>query len=247
MSQVKLEPYFFRPLNPDGTFAAGWMQRGNDKEPVPELPPAPTFSEEELKNAEQAAQQQGYLKGMEDGYSKARAEHIQVDIELTDIIRQLTDQITQVLQQNHDFVAEQYRELPKLALAIAYKVAGAALEKDPSALIEQMVQRSLKIVVGTPVLTVTVHPSVAEQLEARLVASFSGSEEAGEVIITSDETLEISDCRIAWEHGGAERSTKGLWYEVESALIATIRDEEAPPPVLPDEFTPPSNEGEEHG
>lgn len=249
---MKLEPYFFRPLNADGTFAPGWLPPGAEQPVMPEAPPAPTFSEEELKAAEDAGRQQGYLKGMEDGYAKAKAEHVQIDLELTEIVNQLTGQITDVLQQYHVFIAEQYRELPKLALAIAHKVAGAALEHDPSPMIEEMVQRSLKIVVGNPTLTVTVHPSVAEALEARLTASFAGNNDAGEVIILSDEALAPADCRITWENGGAERNTKGLWYEVESALIATMRDDGAPAIEAPQQdTTPPSsnegNEGENHG
>ena len=193
---MKFEPYFFRPINADGTFAPGMPVRGFPEqtkahEIVLEIP---SFSEEELRTAEKTSHQQGYLSGMEDGYARGQAEHAQADREITDIVTKLSEQVQQRLRDYQNFVGNQRRELPKLALAIAKKVAGAALATDPTPAIEEMTRRCLELAAGEPKIVVTVHESLASTIEMRLIDAFAGSEETGEIIISPSADIAREDC-----------------------------------------------------
>lgn len=227
---MKFEPYFFRPINSDGTFAPGLPVRGSREQQkqaqdiIVEAPP--TFSEAELAAAQKLAQQEGYLKGMDDGYARGQAEHAQADREIQELVNRLAEQIQELLRDYHRFIDGQKRELPRLAVAIARKVAGSALAHDPTPVIEDMTQRCLQLAAGEPKIVVTVHESIASDIENRLIAAFAGCEEAGEIIISPSTEIAREDCRIEWKNGSAERTAGELWYEIDSIISAVAREHE---------------------
>lgn len=225
---MKFEPYFFRPINADGTFAPGMPVRGFPEQTKSQeiVVASPHFSEEDMKTAEKDAHQQGYLKGMEDGYARGQAEHAQADREIVDIVSKLAEQVQQVLHDYQYFVEVQRHELPKLALAIAKKVAGAALTNDPTPAIEEMTRRCLELAAGEPKIVVTVHESLASTIETRLIDAFASSEETGEIIISPSADIAREDCKIQWKHGSAERSSTELWYEVDAIISTVAREKE---------------------
>lgn len=221
------------------------------KEKKPEAPPPPpTFSEEELKNAEQESYRKGFLEGTKEGHMQAQSEQAEVDRNLTQAVEQVATRLHDLITQYNAFIAEQQKELPLLALSIARKVAGDALDGNPMPLIQATVTACVERLLGEPHISVTVNNALSDALENRLITHFANNTDPGEISIHGDPALAPGDCRIDWERGKAERNTEELWQQVET-LVRTMSAADQPPhaaaapqettqePTAPQEPAPP--------
>jgi len=126
-------------------------------------------------------------------------------------------------------LAEALAQATRLALAIARRVAPAALARQPLAEIEALVGHQLAELVDEPRVVVRVAADLVGPLEARLDGLAAASGFAGAVILIADDALAPGDCRIEWADGGVERDEMALWQAFETA-IARVLDDQAQEP-----------------
>jgi flagellar assembly protein FliH len=127
----------------------------------------------------------------------------------------LTDEIRATLDDKMEALRN---EAAEMALAMARKIAGAALAALPSGEVENMLRQAMHLAVGEPRLTLMAAPVVAQALEPRIQAIAREEGYDGRVAIAADPRLTGGDCRIEWRGGGAERSEQA----VEEALAALL-------------------------
>jgi flagellar assembly protein FliH len=134
-------------------------------------------------------------------------------------IAALTISVRAALDQSHAEIEILRDEAARLALAMAGKLATAALTALPAGDIEIALRQAMHQAIGEPRVTLRAAPAVAEILEPRLadIAHEEGYE--GRVAIAADPAMKAGDCRIEWRGGGAERSEQAI-EEALSALIA---------------------------
>lgn len=198
----------------------------------PPPPAAPAITREDVKNAEQEGYRKGFLEGVNEGRMQAESEQAEVTRRLEEAVETLSSQLRGLIDAYNDFVSEQHAEMPKLALAVARKVAGAALENNALAALESVIAPAIERMLGQPRMIVTVNESLVAALEQRLAARFAHNNDPGEIAIEGDAELAPGDCRINWENGSAERSTEALWKQVE-AMVAEMVAGTSPPLVSP--------------
>ncbi len=130
----------------------------------------------------------------------------------------LTIAIRAALDTSHAEVEAVRNEAARLALAMARKIAPAALAALPAGDVENALRQAMHQAIGEPRITLRAAPAVVEALEARLadIAHEEGYE--GRVLAAADPAMRGADCRIEWRGGGAERSEA----IIEEALTALI-------------------------
>lgn len=133
-------------------------------------------------------------------------------------IAALTIAIRAALDNSHAQVEALRAEAAELALAMAKRIAPAALAVLPAGDVEIALRQAMHQAIGEPRITLRAAPVVVEALEARLadIAHEEGYE--GRVLIAADAAMTGADCRIEWRGGGAERSEQAI----EDALTALI-------------------------
>ena len=109
-------------------------------------------------------------------------------------------------------------EAARLALAMAKKIAPAALAALPTGDVEAAVRQAMHQAIGEPRITLRAAPAVVEVLEPRLAGIAHEEGYEGRVQIAADPGMTGADCRIEWRGGGAERSES----TIEDALTALI-------------------------
>jgi flagellar assembly protein FliH len=134
-------------------------------------------------------------------------------------IAALTISVRAALDQSHAEIEILRDDAARLALAMARKIAPAALAALPAGDIEIALRQAMHQAIGEPRVTLRAAPAVTEVLEPRLadIALEEGYE--GRVMIAADPAMKAGDCRIEWRGGGAERSEQAI-EEALSALIA---------------------------
>ena len=106
----------------------------------------------------------------------------------------------------------------KLALAMAKRIAPAALAALPAGDVEIALRQAMHQAIAEPRITLRAAPQVTEVLEPRLTDIAHEEGYDGRVMIAADPAMTGADCRIEWRGGGAERSEQAI----EDALTALI-------------------------
>jgi len=196
--------------------AKQFLPTGRPREEAP--PPPPTFSEEELKAAERESYKKGFLEGTQEGRKQAESEQAAVEKQLSETAEKFTQFLSPLLADYRARALEIKEQMPKVALAIARKVAGHALGENAPAAVEEVALRCVEAMATEPKLTITVHESLGDALEKKLQAIADRLPAATDIVIQRDPQMEKADCRIEWSHGMMKRDTADLWAQIEKAV-----------------------------
>jgi len=133
-------------------------------------------------------------------------------------IAALTISVRAALDVSHAEIEQVRDDAARLALAMAKKIAPAALAALPASDVETALRQAMHQAIAEPRITLRAAPGVTEVLEPRLtdIAHEEGYE--GRVLIAADPAMTGADCRIEWRGGGAERNEN----DIENALSALI-------------------------
>jgi flagellar assembly protein FliH len=134
-------------------------------------------------------------------------------------IAALTISVRAALDNSHAEVETLRAEAAEIAMAMARKIAPAALSALPAGDVEIALRQAMHQAIGEPRITLRAAPQVVEVLEARLAAIAHEEGYEGRVMIAADPAMQGADCRIEWRGGGAERSEQTI-EEALNALIA---------------------------
>jgi flagellar assembly protein FliH len=109
-------------------------------------------------------------------------------------------------------------EAATIALALANKLAAAAVSALPASEVEAALRQAMHQALGEPRIVLHARPEIVEALQGRIpeIAHEEGYD--GRVQLAADVCLRGADCRIEWRGGGAERAGEAI----ESSLAAIV-------------------------
>lgn len=151
----------------------------------------------------------------EEGESQATVRATQA---LDKTVAALTIAIRAALDVSHAEIEAVRAEAAHLALAMAKRIAPAALAALPAGDVENALRQAMHQAIAEPRLTLRAAPNVVEALEARIEAIVHEEGYEGRVMLAADAAMHGADCRIEWRGGGAERNEQ----IIEDALTALI-------------------------
>jgi flagellar assembly protein FliH len=167
-----------------------------------------TLTTEELEKLQATARREG------ENNAKIRAAEA-----LERSIAALTISIRAALDTSHAEIEVLRDETARVALAMAKKIAPAALAALPAGDVEIALRQAMHQAIAEPRITLRAAPAVTEVLESRLAGIAHEEGYEGRVLIAADPAMTGADCRIEWRGGGAERS-EAVIEEALTALIA---------------------------
>jgi flagellar assembly protein FliH len=166
-----------------------------------------TLSNEELENLQANARS--------DGENNAQARATEA---LERTIAALTISLRAALDNSHAEIEMVRDEAARVALAMAKRIAPAALAALPAGDVEIALRQAMHQAIAEPRIILRAAPAVTEVLEPRLadIAHEEGYE--GRIAVAADPAMTGADCRIEWRGGGAERREQ----KIEDALTSLI-------------------------
>jgi flagellar assembly protein FliH len=109
----------------------------------------------------------------------------------------------EVFGEARDAMIEALRgEASALALSIGEALAAQALREAPGEAIDQAIGRVLSQIARGQEVTVSVHPDLAEDIEARIATRQAGDRRRLNLVVLRDDTLAPGDAHLRWEGGG---------------------------------------------
>ena len=149
----------------------------------------------------------GHHDGLEAGRREARAEAEPRIARMDELLASLTTDLTRVDKE----LAE---EVVQLALAVARKLVGAALEARPET-VQACVEEALRhVVLAQGTLCVSVHPEDAAIVRSHLETS----PRSGAWVISEDTKIARGGCRIETGTGEVDATLQHRWARITAAL-----------------------------
>ncbi|CAA7611726.1 putative Flagellar biosynthesis protein [Magnetospirillum sp. UT-4] len=189
-------------------------------EPEEELPPPPTFTEEELNFAREAAFEEGRQHGL------AEATEATQRI-VANAMAALAGQFEIVFRQQEDANDLNARNAVRVAMAVLKKMLPAACEKHAFDEVAKVVQEVVAHILDEPRIIVRVAEPLVEPVRARLEEAAEGQGFEGRVVVQADMRLAPGDARVEWTDGGAERDQARLLADIEACVERALAQPEA--------------------
>lgn len=171
------------------------------------------------------AEERGYLRGLAEGRAQAEAE---AQMLLAHAVRALSESAAHLVSGLDARVEAAEGEAMDFAVALARKLAGEALRRQPLAAIAEAAHAALQLLRGVPHLVVRVNESLVDEVEPliRRIARERGYE--GRLVILGEPDLAPGDARLEWADGGVVRDQSQI--EATVALILSSAFPDAPSP-----------------
>ena len=177
--------------------------------------PVATIALDEHARLLAEAETRGYRKGFTAGEAEARAETAR---RLATALEQAGISLAQMSGGLGAVEARLEAEAVDVAAAVARKLAGALIAREPFAEIAALVADCFRHLVAAPHLAVRVHENLyaAAREELDQLARQAGFE--GRVVLLSEPDIAEGDCRIEWADGGVVRSRA----DIEAAIAEAV-------------------------
>lgn len=183
-----------------------------------DLPTQILLTQEEMAIREETAKADGYTEGFAKGLEQGRGERAQIDEKIVEMLPQLGISIASV-QNMYTEAANDFRQaILQLSNAIAFKLAGKALQEKPDEAILQMLDSLVPQLIEQPKLVITVHPDAADHLQEKIIRLSSDHSFTGELKIVSSAEVPVGDCKVEWEQGNAVLSQTKLRDKIKQLL-----------------------------
>jgi flagellar assembly protein FliH len=222
--QVQRFPYDTSPdeIESASVDAPAWMKAAERPEPavvskspsaqaVEEPSPAPV----DLAQVEKTAYESGFRQGEKAGMVIAEKK-----VEAT--MRRYSEAILEIGKLRSRLFHQVEREVVKLAVEVAKKIVHREIQVDRE-IIQTLVKVALSHVAEKSAVTVHLHPvDYAYVLEHRAELS-SGADDAREVVLLSDKSIERGGCLIQTECGDIDARIEEEFREVERAFFEGLK------------------------
>ncbi len=169
---------------------------------------------------------EAFTQGQENGRAEALNS---IEQSCDNLLHNILTAAENLSQRQDELTSIMNKESAKLAFAIISKLAPASIEKKPLPEIELLIQECLKNIPLEPRLVIRVDDSLLPILQEKIEAMRLSSGYPGQIILLGEPMNHISDCRVEWANGGAERDFNSLLGEVETVVQNFITAPDTPP------------------
>ena len=206
-----------RPLRP------GWHSAEQPPdEPEIEVPPLPSYSDEDLEPARQEASQAGWEAGRKAALDEAEQA-------MADSLGAISGQLAALQQSSVASVEQHLCDTANLANVLVRKLFPKLNEHFGLAEIEALIGDCLEQLREEPRLVLRVNSRLLEPVREKVEALLPSTGFEGKLVYLGDDNMGASDARLEWADGGAERDSARQWEEIDT-LIARALQSEFPPP-----------------
>ena len=183
----------------------------NERAQAPRQPAAPSFSAEDLAQAETAA----FAAGRDAARAEARASQEQTIADALGRLEVLLGQAEASLAEHHQ---ARLRNAVEVAMAALRKLFPDLARRHGLEEAMALLASCLERLDDEPRLVIRIADAALDAVKMRVDSLTQRCGYEGRVILLADDSLAEGDLRIEWADGGAERDSGRLWQEIEEIL-----------------------------
>lgn len=164
-------------------------------------------------------QEEAFQKGQVSGRTEASEE---IARELVATMDRVAEQVSALFGQRYKMEDRLERDATQLAMAMARKLAGSALEKYPHAEIEALITECMEVCREQPRIVIRLSEEQCEPMAAKIDELKQRQGFTGDVIVIGDDEIRNGDCLVEWPDGGAEHRSEHISGAIEKLVQAFI-------------------------
>lgn len=161
------------------------------------------------------SEQRAFESGHKEGYAVALHEQ---PARLAAALEKLSVQISMEIARSDARAMAQEIGAIELALELARKIAGHAIDRFPVAAIESAVQECFAEARTAPHVAVRVHESLVADVKEHLGKLAAERGFAGKLIILGEPEIAVGDVRLEWADGGVVRERAAIEQAIEKTI-----------------------------
>lgn len=214
----KLQKYLFELSfdAPEEKVEAGLRLDGQMlDEPIEELPPPPTYSEEELT----LARDQAFEGGRQAGFQEAEAS---TERRMATALEALAAQLAVIKAAQDEANDLMMKDAVTVAVAVMRKLAPEWIRRNGLDEIENVVQQCLAQIDKDIRVTIRTNPLECDAVRDRAQRVALETSFDGKLIFSPDSRVNPGDCRLDWGDGGAERDQARIWAEIDAIVARAL-------------------------
>ncbi len=185
--------------------------KGEIEKNIPDTPPPPTFSIEDMEDAKREAFNNGYKNGVD----TTNAEN---DSKILDIMQLITAKLA-ILEDKQQSVNEANSALlAQITGKILTKLMPSYVNNNGGDEIVFFLQTCISHIVDNDKIIIHVANDVRDNLEYKLSQICENAGFEGRIIIIGKDNMGSSDINIDWQNGNAERDWDKIWDKINIAI-----------------------------
>lgn len=166
-------------------------------------------------NKIQKLNDEAFEQGKEQGLSEA-LQSLEKSCEM--VLENIKHSLSEIVSRHEEQIISMEKNATSLVLVIIQKLAPAIVNDKPLNEIENLVHECLRNNPLEPRLVIRVDEKMLPLLRKKIDLIQTASDYRGQIVLISDEMANISDCRVEWIDGGAERDFEGLMKSIEETV-----------------------------
>lgn len=183
-----------------------------EPEPEPEdLGPPLVYTEEDMEIAREEAFVAGHTAALDEASVAAEQAASEALGQAAAALKQMAENVETAHAGYGDLAG-------RVATEICRRLLPETGEEYAAREISALVQALLPNLIGQPRLIARTHPDLRETIQGALGRACEQIGFEGRLTVIPDSAMQLSDCRIEWSDGGAERNTSRLWDEIDALL-----------------------------
>ena len=177
----------------------------------PDIPPPPSFSEDELRAATEKSREEGYEKG----FQAAQGEQEKQEHEL---LENINTRLLSILTEAENFQKQLEQDNLHFVLGVLKKIFPSLAQKQADAELELFLKENFAHFKNEASLSFSFNPESVKIGAALLPKLANANDFEGKIAIHKDASLGVGDCRIEWKNGGVERNADKMLEKVTELL-----------------------------
>ncbi|HEX8664140.1 MAG TPA: FliH/SctL family protein [Beijerinckiaceae bacterium] len=163
------------------------------------------------------AEERGRAAGIAQGL--AQAQH-SIPARLAQAVERLAQQAAALLADADARQAGIEEEAVALALTLARKLAGEALDADPLGPIAEAARDAFRHLSAVPHLAVRVNDALVEEVDGLLARLARERGFSGRIVVVGEPDIALGDARLEWADGGVVRERRATEAALADAVMA---------------------------
>jgi len=176
-----------------------------------EVPPPPSFSEEELETAKKIAFENGRQAGLDEA-------NIAISNQTISNLQIMTAQLA-VLHDKQELANETHAaKLAQITGEILSKLLPYYAHTNGAQEIQTFIRDCISPILDDSRVVIHLSTEAKDHLEAQLIQISEEAGFEGRLLIIGDPAMELSDAKVDWDGGGAERNWDDIWVDINEAI-----------------------------
>lgn len=192
-------------------FDMNCFDEGYVEEVIPEEPPPPVFSGQELD----AARKEGYERGRREALAEAQASR---EKHIADLVATIGKNFKTLFEAEAARESRFEREAVELARTIFSRLFPVLNERHGPNEAEEVIAAVLEGRKEAQEIIIEVHPDYSDSIAKRLEGAAGALRSGAKISVSASESLGPGDCRMRWHDGGARRDATGIAEEIHRQL-----------------------------